>query len=218
MVELPFAVDLRVFEFQSALDLLRKSAQTGLAALRREINALGQQIEDYRRGGEFDGERDEEGSVLWERDDIISYEIDFGNKALLELRKAFAIAAYHHWERSVQRRWIAQESETAARDGSDGSGTRKKGLKSYKELSSAASIIGYETDSGLWRVMALANTLKHNSETYGKELLGLWPDIFSRPFQKLPKWYDTASAVQLTDDHLSEIFDIVSKSGPRLRT
>ena len=210
MVKLPFSFDVLGYEFQSGLDVLRKSAQAGLAALSREINALEQQLQDYRRVGEFEGERDEEGHVVWERDDVLNHEIAFADEACVELRKAFAIASLHHWERSVQR-WIAQKNMTAA---SDGSYTRKKQpARGYNELSKAARDVGYPADPELKCVVKLANTLKHNSEDRGKELLALWPDIFPLQFQKPSRLSDWASAIQLTDQHLSEIFNIVSKSG-----
>lgn len=219
MAELPF--NFLGYEFQSGLDVLRKSAQTGLAALSGKINALERQLQDYRRIGEFEGERDEEGHVLWERDDALDHEIAFADDARMELRKAFAIAIFHHWERSVQR-WIAQENRTAASDGSDtptkppARGLKK--LRCFEKLSEAARDVGYPPHPELEHVVTLANTLKHNNEKHGKKLLEKWPDIFPLQFQKPPRLSDWASAIQLTDQHLSEIFDIVSKSGPTVHS
>jgi hypothetical protein len=200
MAKFPF--NLQGYEFQGALDVLRKSSQAGLAALKHETIVLEQQLTDYLRVGEFEGERDEEGHVLWEQDQILNIKITDAYDAQMELRKAFAITAYHHWERSVQR-WIAHKT-----------GTANGSKMAYKELSKAATDIGYSPDSGLCRVVKLANTLKHNSEDGGDDLYQLWTDVFRPEFQKPPRFSDWASAIQLTDQHLNEIFDIVSRSGP----
>jgi hypothetical protein len=119
----------------------------------------------------------------------------------MELRKAFAIAAYHHWERSVQL-WI----EIDAPD--------KRNAQGYKEISKAASKIGYPADVELPRVNALANTLKHNSKDCGAKLLKLWPDILLPQVQNSTNPTDWVSAIQLSGEHLNEIFNIVSRSGP----
>jgi hypothetical protein len=211
VTKLPFFFDARGYEFQSALEAIRRSAQAGLAALSREINLLEQQLEDYYRAGNFEGERDENGYVIWERDDILNHEIAFAQEALMELRKAFAIAAFHHWERSVQR-WITQETETAA---ANGSVTRKKkSVQGFNDLSREASRIGYATDPKLQRVVTLVNTLKHNGDARGMELLRSWRGLFPPQFQTPSELSDWASAIRLTDQHLDEVFDVVSKSGP----
>jgi hypothetical protein len=102
LVELPFSFDVRGYEFQNVLDAIRKSAQASLAGLSREINALEQQLEEYLRVGEFEGELDEEGCV-WKRDKLLEHKITSAYEGLMEPRKAFAIAIYHFLERSVQR-------------------------------------------------------------------------------------------------------------------
>jgi len=181
--------------------VLRKSAASGLTALAHEVRALERQLADYRRNGEFDGDCDEDGVVLWDRADLLSHEIAFAYGALMELRKAFAIAAYHHWERSVQL-WI----EIDAPD--------KKNAREYKDISKAASKIGYPADVELPRVNALANMLKHNSKNSGTRLLQLWPDILLPQAQNFTNPTHRVSDVQLGDEHLNEIFDIVSRSGP----
>ena len=59
---MPF--DLRGYQYQSGVDVLRKSAESGLAALAHEVRALERQLADYRRIGEFDGDCDEDGVVF----------------------------------------------------------------------------------------------------------------------------------------------------------
>jgi hypothetical protein len=211
LADLPFFFDARGYAFQSVLAATKKSAQAGLTALSHEINALEYQLDEYRRVCKFEGEQDEEGYVIWELGDLLNHEIISAPEGLTELRKAFAIAAFHLWERAVQQ-WITQENEAAAFNNST---TRKKvPAHTYVELVSAVENIGYSADLNLLRIKVLANTLKHNSEKSGMELLALWPDIFPPQFQKPSRLSDWASAIQLTDQHLSEIFNVVSKSGP----
>jgi hypothetical protein len=172
---MPF--DVRGYQYQSDVDVLRKSAESGLAALAHEVRALEQQLEEYRRIGEFDGDRNEDGVVLWDREDLLSHEIAFACGALMELRKAFAIAAYHHWERSVQL-WIVQTSEIAAPDSIDA--RRKRHARGYEDISKAASEIGYPADVELPRVAALANTLNPSYSPHSRDSLtgmGQTPEI-----------------------------------------
>lgn len=98
--------------------MLRKSAQTGLTALSSEVKGLEQKLKDYHQSDEVEGEYDEDGQLLWDQGTVLEHEISFANNASMELRKAFAIAAYHYWERSVQR-WTAWDSEAAAYDESN---------------------------------------------------------------------------------------------------
>lgn len=212
MVKLPFTFNVRGCQFQSALDVLRKSAQTGSTALGSEIKELEQQLEDYRQSGEFEGERDEEGYVISDRADEFDYQLDFVLEASMELRKAFAIAAYHHWERSV-RQWIVEESGTARCDDSN---TEVKEVVGFDKLSKIADKLGYPIDPALKRVVTLVNTLKHVNEKHGVKLMECWPEIFPLQFTGPSRSSDWADAIQLTDRHLAEVFDIVSKSGPTI--
>lgn len=106
MAELSF--NLRGYIFQNGIEVLRRSAQTGLTALSNEDDKLDQQLKAYRQSGKFEGEHDDEGFIFWERDGILEHGIASANEAAAELRKAFAIAAYHFWERMV-RSWSIQE-------------------------------------------------------------------------------------------------------------
>jgi hypothetical protein len=94
----------------------------------------------------------------------------------------------------------------------DSSG-KKRTRHDHKSLLSEAKDAGYPPDPELVRVVSLANALKHNSERYGVALLDSWPEIFPRQFRGPPKLSNWAYSIQLTDEHLSEIFEIVRKSG-----
>ena len=180
MAELP---DFRGYWFQRGIEMLRRSVQTGLAALNSEKDLLEQQLEAYRQGGKFEGECDEDGSILWERDMFLECETASVNEASAELRRAFAIAAYHFWERSVQSRSIQEQESGAA--------TAKK-LRTFECLCQEAEKLGYLIDSRLSRVNIFVNTLKHNNEDKGCKLLKLWPDLFTPEFQVPPSSGDWA--------------------------
>jgi hypothetical protein len=120
--------------------------EAGLVALNREISVLKEQLEDYGRRGEFEGERDEDGNVIWERGDILACEIAFACDALMELRKVFAIGAFHTWERSAQR-WVAQDSNAG-----EGDGSRDHGLPDFAALTKAMGRLGYPVHANLVRV------------------------------------------------------------------
>jgi hypothetical protein len=195
--------------FQDSLNVLRKAAKTGLAALYYEIDALRQQLEDYHLKGVFEGEEDEFGNLVWSRDQHLERNIEDTYNSLMELRKTFAIAAYHYWERSVLE-WIEQASrEIALNDPKN-----KTKILKHDDLLEKANELGYPAASDLSRVVALANTLKHNSTNYGQKLVKLWPELFSTNFQEPFKYSSWASSVQLSDQQLNEVFDIISKSGP----
>jgi hypothetical protein len=193
--------DPRGFEFQSGIDALQRSAEAGLSALSAEIKQLNQELRDYRQSGKFEGERDDDGVVIWDREDILDHEIDLVREAQMELRKAFAIAAFHQWERSVQR-WIGQANGMT------------KPPHSYDKLSKAAAKLGYPVDAGLQQIVTLVNTLKHNVERRGRELLEQWPDVFPPGFEGPDHFSDWASSIQLSDELLEQVFVTMRKSGP----
>lgn len=186
MAKLP---DFRGYWFQRGIEVLRRSVQTGLVALDSEKDTLEQQLESYRQSGKFEGERDEDGSILWEQDMFFEHEIASVNEASAELRKAFAIAAYHFWERSVQS-WIAHENGNGSAKAEAYNTPKQKKRIEFEDLCELTKVLGYSVSGKLVRVQALANMLKHNNERWGKRLLMLWPDVFVPGLQESPKPYD----------------------------
>ncbi len=199
MVNLPFIFDARGYEFESAINVLRKGAQAGVAALETEIRALERQLVEHHQRNEFIGEKDKDGRVIWSRDQIIEYKITVANEALAELRKALAVAIYHCWERAAQK-WNMQ------------SGTGHH-VQKYPDLSEAITRLGYSIHPEMHRVRALVNTIKHNNKTHGDKLMQIWPDVFKKN-SGYPNIMDWSASICMTDRTLGELFDVISKSGP----
>ncbi|PZO90192.1 MAG: hypothetical protein DI623_07620 [Sphingomonas sanxanigenens] len=116
-------------------------------------------------------------------------------EAAAELRAAFIIALYHHWERCVFC-W-----------GEGKSSTHKDHLKTLYGL-------GYSADLNLDKAYRLASLLKHNSDRHGKKLWALWPEVFSTTFtpRENADWY---GGLNLTADHVDEVAEIIARSGPQ---
>lgn len=152
--------------------------------------------EFIEHGGEWIGEQDEEGNLLWDQATVLDMHIEAREEALMDLRKAFVMALYHHWERAIQ-------TATGGKPGN------------HKGLVKLANEKGISLHPRLASILALANTLKHNSDKYGTALCQSWSDVFGAHFRPRPEgktdWY---AAIRLTDAHILEVSDIVAASGP----
>lgn len=145
-------------------------------------------------GGERIGEW-EDGHRLWEQDQVIGLQIDDAEESVMDLRKAYVLAIYHHWERAA-RRWT-RISDRAAHD----------------KLAKATRDLGYPIDIRLEAVRDLVNTLKHNNVERAKQLFASWPEVLKADPAARPQldWY---SMVSLQDRHVHEACQIVRRSGP----
>jgi len=198
MAPLPF--NMLGYIYESGLDSLRASFVSGSQGLRQKLEDTTKALDDYqhslRNGGEWIGERDpEEGYVIWDQEQVFNFDIDAAHEAYGELRKAFAIAAYHYWERSIRKYCKAQGGKHA-------------------DLVTKALGEGFPISSDLNRTHRLANALKHNNDSSGKKLLDCWPEVFSSTF-KQRKHMDWYSVVHLSDDQVHQAFDIILSSGPQ---
>lgn len=111
MVKLNF--NLAAFSFQRGVAILAKSFASAIVALNADVQnakdeAFGYQ-QSLEQGGEWIGETDDDGTVIWDQSQILDYEVEVVNEAAQELRKAFALALYHHWERSA-RLWTQADN------------------------------------------------------------------------------------------------------------
>src|SRR3546814_2456369 len=75
-----------------------------------------------------------------------------------DLRKAYAVAIYHHWERSALQ-WTNRKNEK------------------HDDLARRVLAMGYPIDPHLHVVRDLANLLKHDNDRWGLKLHGSWPDV-----------------------------------------
>lgn len=188
------------FVFQQGVQILGEAYHTASDALSSEWERAQDEARAYINGveaGEIEwiGERDEDGFIIWDREQENEYQIEAKRDALQALRKAFVIAIYHHWERSA-RSWSNDDKRDHA-----------KLVKSVQKM-------GYPLHPRLEAVRDLANLLKHDNSSRGEQLRASWPEVIRPRSAKLgrPSWYDM---VLLTDAHLSEAFNIIAASGPR---
>lgn len=198
MVKLP--IDLQGYTFQEGLSVLRTSFQCARRALADMAEHTKSEAVKYQssieRGGDWIGEQDEDGYTLWDHVSVLEMRVKAADEALMALRKAFVIALYHHWERSV-RLW------TGSADNAN-----------HCKLVSRARAKHLPIDPKLVAIRDLVNTLKHDSDRSGNELLQSWGNVFRPGFQVFPESTDWYEAVCLMDRHVLEAFDIVSASGP----
>ncbi|MDP9559946.1 UNVERIFIED_ORG: hypothetical protein J2740_001116 [Rhizobium nepotum] len=198
MVKLNF--DARGYWFQEGLKVLRSSFNSAVEALELDVEGAKSQAAQYSAsvdaGGEWIGERDEDGHVLWDQESVLRMRLETCEEALMALRKAFVISAYHHWERWI-RAWT----------GSGHSADHDKLVRRAIER-------GLSMHEKLDAVRSLTNVLKHNKSTSGENLWATWSDLFPpdfRPTQRATDWYN---AVHLRNCHVLEILEVAARSGP----
>lgn len=189
--------------FQEGLHVLQSVYSTAADAVREEWEKAKEDALAYQLGVErgeiaWEGERDESGFIIWDKEQVHEMEVQSKREALTALKNAFVIAAYHHWERSA-RRWT--ESNRA----------------SHERLAYSVQALGIPLDGRLGAVRDLANLLKHNHERWGRRLLTSWPDVVSvgRTAVGRVDWY---GAVNITEAQMEKVFEIISLSGPTDKT
>lgn len=188
------------YMYQDGINSIRLSYDSAAQALELragqsydEITAYNAKVEARDHSGV---ERDEDGQVLWDQEDVLFHQSMAAEDALNTLRKAFAIVLYHHWERNV-REWVQS----------------KHGK--HEALVAAAAANGQTTDPLVNDLRHLVNTLKHDSDAWGMILYTVRPDLFKSDFkvnQTLPNnWYD---GIEISGKALVDFFSGVSASGP----
>ncbi|MBB2157342.1 hypothetical protein HLH33_13640 [Gluconacetobacter diazotrophicus] len=199
------ALDFQRSAYGSGLDILCLAAEHGLTALRQARDGHARELaslppEAHRRwdfdeyGGQFE--------ITSPAADLET-DIEMATDALNELRKAFAVAAYHHWERSVIEWWHAARP-TILPPGRPPFG--------YDHLKKAAKRLSVRPAPALNKVVTLANALKHNDKRRWNELKKQWPEVIAR--ERYRSRADWAGTIQLNDTQLLEVFQAVQQSGP----
>lgn len=120
--------------------------------------------------------------------------VDAANAAVQELRLAFAVTFYHHWERSVCR-WAGKEIK-----------------QGHPTLEKEAKKLGYPVHEDMRLVQALANLSKHGAEKWAIKLC-TWPGLFRKGIDHF-KVVDWRGALDLQEDHVWQIADIVEACSP----
>lgn len=195
-------VNMQAVFFASGLDVIEQGYNAAVSGIGREINRRKVAYSDYLRSLESGipptEERDEDGNLIWSLDQFLEAEIEIAEEALKSFRNAYAVAIYHHWERSALQ-WTAKKSER------------------HDKLVQLVRAMGYPIAERLNAVRDLVNLLKHNNSRWGIELYESWRDVFPDNF-RVPEdgalqtsWYD---AVALNADHINLILETIRKSGP----
>lgn len=193
MAQLTF--DFRHYTFEHGLRMLEKGYTAARDALLAEIERTEADALAYEKHVEDGGERIgewEDGYRLWEQDQVYSAQIDDVHRALYEVRKAFVIALYHHWERSA----TAWKGEYA----------------SHEELEAYCASQGFGPSPDLDAVRHLTNHLKHGphsrTDWLGK-MRADYPTFMPRPTGPL-----FANIFGLSDDDLHKVAAVILASGP----
>lgn len=184
--------------FQESARNLFNAFDRASAGLDLEIKRIRSEKESYldslAHDGEWIGDVDQDGNVLWDHEMELNNEIESLEEGLNSLRKSFVVSIYHYWERAILI------------------STGRKQEK-HDNLVKYAEKIGIHTHPRLGAVRDAVNTLKHNNAKWGLLLVKSWPDILTpRAISGLSvNWYE---AITFTDAHLEEVFNIVTASGP----
>ena len=196
--------NLQGYIFQEGVTVLTAAYHAAADALNEEWGRAKEEALAYQEGVEngtveWIGERDDEGYVLWDQEQIHEMEVESKVEGLAALRKAFALSIYHHWERGA-RIWTGNDD------------------KDHKKLVKAVEAKGIKVHPRLEAVKDLANLLKHDNDKRGADLLKSWPQVLPSGFKKGANRTDWYGAVKLTNSHLDEAFNIVAASGPDVKT
>lgn len=208
--KLPFVFSLRGYIYQSGLDCIWLAAQSGQNSLQKAISSKETELKTYEESGVFVGERDEDGDVFWEQNEILELDIERLQEALLELRRSFVLTAYHYWETSVYK-WYHQENQK----------TEPANLGNYEKLKRALETLGQKDpalknipNDNLCIVCHISNIIKHTSGNSEGYLSKHMPMELSGTMKNDPDIYGGRPQIYLEEHHLKWIFDVVAKSGP----
>lgn len=208
--KLPFVFSPRGYVYQSGLDCIRLAAKSGQNSLQEAISFKQEQLKQYEADSVFVGERDEDGYVLWEQNDILNLDIERLQEALLELRRAFALTAYHYWETSVYQ-WFHQENPETQ---SINLGNYRNLAKTLKDLGNKDPSLQNIPDKNLCIVSHISNVIKHTSDNSKEYLSKNMPIELVGIIKNTPKIYGNRPQVYLEEHHLNWIFDVIAHSGP----
>ena len=191
------------YVFQEGVSILSAAYESAADALREQWLKAREDATAYQEGvasGEIEwiGER-EEGHILWDLEQVHEMEIESKLEGESALRKAFALAAYHHWERGA-RAWTGSDK------------------RDHGDLVTAVQALGVAISPHLEAVKDLANLLKHDNNRRGADLMKSWPEVLPASLREGRARTDWYGAVRLTDAHLGQVFKAVAASGPDAKT
>lgn len=195
MVKLDFSV--LGFAYESGLECLRDSFSAAVQGIR---NQMREETEAWRSGtGEYREpiKFTDDGDVIFDPSDVYQFKMEAVAEAHAELRKAFAIAIYHYWERNIRVFCTLPNGKHA-------------------ELEAAAATLGVQLPPDFTRVHRLANALKHNNRASVRALHREWPEV-SGVWMEVAGDRDWYAGIELTDDHIHYLLDLTKLAGPSIR-
>jgi len=185
----------RSYQFEHGLEMLEKGYTAARDSLHDEIERTTVEAAAYEEalanGGEWIGEYDEDGRILWEQSQMYEARINDVHSALFEVRKAFVIALYHYWEDSVAN-WMALNGKQA----------------SHEDMELYCSREGYGPSPDLGAVRCLANHLKHGRNSRNDWLVRLRNE---HPFFLPPQ---RSKIFGFSEDTLFKVAAVIFASGP----
>lgn len=190
--------NVRGYMYESGIDCLRDSFTAAAEGIKQKIRVETEAWDT--RSGDYEDEPQyaEDGSTLFDPADIYSYKMEALQEACAELRKAFAIAIYHYWERNIRV-------------------YAKLPNGNHEKLVKAAQSLGYTIPVGFARAHRLANALKHNNADCLNKLHKEWPEVSGVLFKAEGDrdWY---SGIELSDENIYQLLDLTKLAGPSMRT
>lgn len=196
-MKLNFSV--RGFMYESGIDCIRDSFTAAVDGIRDKIREETEAWESSLQSGEYEDQLEfaEDGSTLFDPADVYNYKMEALHEAHSELRKAFAIAIYHYWERKIRVFCKLPDGK-------------------HTQLEAGAKKLGIEIPSAFARVYRLANALKHNSRGSVNALHREWADVSGVLFEARGHrdWY---AGIELTDEHIYYLLDLTRRAGPSVK-
>ena len=180
----------RVFRIAAAYRSAKAPFDLEIEQTYRDIAAYDEDIKVNPGPHDFD----EETGLQYDYGEALGERLDDANDALNNLRKAFAIVAYHTWERGALR-WFAAANQKPNHAGL---------IQAFE-----ASPYAFDKD-GLRDLKDLVNCLKHNSTTSGP---ALWKN--RQDLNKPPSSVDWEDEVMLVDSNMDAFFEVVRVSSPK---
>jgi hypothetical protein len=174
--------------FEAATDGINRRAQDAY----RAVDEYDAEIE---AGAPRQVERTDDGDIVSDYRDVLLYHTETAEDAKWALNKAFAVAMFHHWERSA-RDWTGREHG------------------GFDKLVPAVEARGYPISPKLSTLNRTVNLLKHANPKDGVALYNERPDLFRRSLDTSDEKVEWYEEVRLKDEHVFEFFDVLAASGP----
>lgn len=186
-------------QYERGLRLLALAYTTSNDALKNDLDCRVEDLIGHReaiaRGEIADTIEYNDGFVIITGNKARQLRADALFDALAELKAAFAIAFFHHWERSVCQ-WAG------------------KHLRNFNEQKKAVSALGYPLHPRIEAAQNLANLLKHGNGMWAERLRTSWPELLPSEAESGPVNADWRELIDLKDAQIDELQRILYACSP----